>query len=399
MSEPEEPRPEPGETAETPKSGSEASPAGSPAESSASAPGPRPPSPAVLAIGFIIIALLGVIVTQMLFSNTGSPDTTESPLVKSLQADIDTANAALNRQRISMGLEPLAGLEHAESADEVARRLEEDARLLASIAKSYEDLLKKREAELDEANAQTVAALKEQQRLRDMVDAANRELREALMDASASTTLKADLERAQSTIRALQDEVDRLRAAPIDLNRQLAECRSARSLLEEELATLRARLSEASLFASSESELLKEGVALFQALRKLQNKTPSELADAYSRFGVELGANVLRTCTFETGKATVPPELEDLLVQIPREAPPGSMLFVVGYASETGNVDSNRELSSDRATAVARVLDAAKETGQKVQAAYLGQTKRFDRDVPERNQIVEIWQIVPPGLR
>ncbi len=51
--------------------------------------------------------------------------------------------------------------------------------------------------------------------------------------------------------------------------------------------------------------------------------------------------------------------------------------------------------AGDRATAVARVLDTLKRPGQKVQAVYLGQTKRFSREVPEQNQRVEIWQIVP----
>jgi flagellar motor protein MotB len=58
-------------------------------------------------------------------------------------------------------------------------------------------------------------------------------------------------------------------------------------------------------------------------------------------------------------------------------------------------VDANRALSSDRATAVARILDAAKKPGQRVQAAYLGQTDRFGSSSPERNQICEVWQIVP----
>ena len=41
------------------------------------------------------------------------------------------------------------------------------------------------------------------------------------------------------------------------------------------------------------------------------------------------------------------------------DIPDGDLVLAVGYASETGNVDSNRTLSSDRATAVARVLELA----------------------------------------
>ncbi|MGE9271436.1 MAG: hypothetical protein ACQKBU_11590, partial [Verrucomicrobiales bacterium] len=57
--------------------------------------------------------------------------------------------------------------------------------------------------------------------------------------------------------------------------------------------------------------------------------------------------------------------------------------------------DDNQTLSSARATAVARELDTLKREGQKVQAVYLGQTKRFGKDSPLENQRVEIWQIVP----
>jgi flagellar motor protein MotB len=56
-------------------------------------------------------------------------------------------------------------------------------------------------------------------------------------------------------------------------------------------------------------------------------------------------------------------------------------------------VDSNRVLSSDRATAVAQSFSANKRPGQLVQAVYLGQTDRFSSRIPERNQLVEIWRI------
>jgi flagellar motor protein MotB len=71
------------------------------------------------------------------------------------------------------------------------------------------------------------------------------------------------------------------------------------------------------------------------------------------------------------------------------------VILGVGYASETGNVDSNRTLSSDRATAVARLLDQTKKPGQRVQAVDLGQTDRFGSRFPERNPISAVWQIVP----
>ena len=87
------------------------------------------------------------------------------------------------------------------------------------------------------------------------------------------------------------------------------------------------------------------------------------------------------------------PADEEPVRQLLAEIPDGDMLFVVGYASETGNVDTNRTLSSDRATGVAELLTSVKRPGQKVQATYLGQTDRFGSRIPERNQCCEVWHI------
>ena len=75
------------------------------------------------------------------------------------------------------------------------------------------------------------------------------------------------------------------------------------------------------------------------------------------------------------------------------DIPDGDLILVVGYASRTGNPESNQLLSSDRATAVAEYFSGVKRPGQLVQAVYLGQTARFSSARPERNQICEIWQI------
>ncbi len=75
------------------------------------------------------------------------------------------------------------------------------------------------------------------------------------------------------------------------------------------------------------------------------------------------------------------------------EVPDGDLVLCVGYASETGDVDNNRILSSDRATAAAQFFSNEKRPQQFVQAVYLGQTDRFSSRIPERNQIVELWRI------
>jgi outer membrane protein OmpA-like peptidoglycan-associated protein len=179
------------------------------------------------------------------------------------------------------------------------------------------------------------------------------------------------------------------------LQAQLERMTAERDALQARVAELESQLSRASLFAGTEAELFREAVQLFRSLRELENKPDSEIATAYSQFGAKLGANVLDKIDFPTGSSDVPPEDVAKINTFAGDAPENALILVVGYASETGNVDSNRTLSSDRATAVARILDSSKKPGQRVQAVYLGQTDRFGSKFPERNQISEVWQIVP----
>jgi len=366
--------------------------------------GSKLPSTPILVLGFVIVALLGVVIFQNALPPAGGEaKAADSPAMETLRADIETRRAMLNRERIALGMEPIGGSSlGSESADDVAARLKTDAETLASLSGSFQELLVRKESELDGARAETVAALREQKRLRELLDTANRDLRQSMIDASAANSLRTELEAERRRITALQDELSRLRAEPGALRQQLAAAENARDAaearaaqLEQELARLRAESTQADLFATGEDEIVRGAIQLFRSLRQLEGRSESEISSAYSKFGVELGANVLKTCTFETGSSTVGPELEAALRQLPDEIPDRALIFVVGYASETGNVDDNRQLSSDRATHVARILDLEKRGSQRVQAVYLGQTDRFSSRVPQRNQIVEIWQIVP----
>ncbi|MBK1827741.1 OmpA family protein [Haloferula rosea] len=362
----------------------------------------KAPSPTVIAIAFIIIVLLGVIIFQNIIPRNGAQGPAESPARNALKADLETVRAELNRERMELGLDPIGGSSSIESADEVAKRLQADADTLASLATSFQELLARKDAQLDEMRTESIAALKDQQRLRELLATANQDLRKAMIDASMATKLQSDLNEANMRIVALQTEIQELRAVPDALRAQLLESQQRESelqsqllLLQSKLAQLEGQLNQAKLFAANENELLKEAIALVRALRKLQGATPQELSAAYSEFGAELGANVLHICKFATGSSEVSAELQSNLSNLPNEAPENALLLVVGYASETGNVDSNRILSSDRATAVAQELDTLKRVGQQVQAVYLGQTKRFGKDSPLENQRVEVWQVVP----
>lgn len=358
--------------------------------------GSRLLSTPALILGFIIVALLGVVIFQNVFTNpnrrTGSGNDLEFEIAK---ADLESAATMLNRDRMALGLEPIGGEYGAEAAEQVAERLKSDADTLASLAGSIEELLARKENELDASRKETVSSLKEQKRLRDLLSQTNAELRKAMIDASLAGTLATDLERVEAELLTLREENARLRSEPGALRQELMASEEQRRALEARVAELEKQLSQSSLFAGTEAQIMKEAIALFRALRELEGKSDSEISSAYSQFGARLNANVLKTCNFETGSAAVPDNLAQTIVELPDEVPEGAMIFVVGYASETGNVDSNRALSSERATNVAQILDASKRSNQNVQAAFLGQTDRFSSGIPERNQIVEIWQIEP----
>ncbi|MBB5351026.1 outer membrane protein OmpA-like peptidoglycan-associated protein [Haloferula luteola] len=377
---------------------SSAADSSTPDTSSAEPSATKTVSPGWAIAAFIIITLLGVLLFQNLMK-PGLPagKNSESPGMASLKADIETRRAELNRTRVSLGLEPIASSNMAETADEVAARLRSDASTLSALASSFEELIQKKELELDGVRQESVKALQDQKRLRELLDRTKHDLDTALIDASLATTLKNDLDQAKARIVALSQQLADSQSAPGDLQARLDTAESENTQLRQRVADLTKQLEEATIFAATESEIRKEAVQLYQALLTLEGKPDSEISTAYSRFGAKLGANVMRTCTFATGSSEVDAELQQELPRIAQEAPEGAMLFVVGYASETGNVDANRTLSSDRATAVAVLLDEAKRPGQKVQAAYLGQTDRFSSGIPERNQIVEIWEIAPAG--
>jgi outer membrane protein OmpA-like peptidoglycan-associated protein len=346
----------------------------------------------VLVLGFLAIALVGVLIAMAIKSR---PDTAKAgeendPALREAKAKMQMLQTSLNQERAKLGLSPLYG-QTTEAAEEVAARLTEDAATLANMAKGVKDLIARKDAELDQRTKEWTDAVKLQGILREQMNKLQAELNKALIDGSDATGLRTQLEAANKRIIALGDEIRRLTAG----SGALGEITAERDQLRARVAELESRLSQATLFAGSESELLKDAVQLVRSLRELENKPDSEIATAYSQFGSKLGANVLDKIDFPTGVSDIAPELHDKIARFPVDAPDNALLLVVGYASETGNVDSNRTLSSERATAVARLLDQVKKPGQRVQAVYLGQTDRFGSKFPERNQISEVWQIIP----
>jgi outer membrane protein OmpA-like peptidoglycan-associated protein len=358
--------------------------------------------PPAVALAFVIIALLGVLIVMVLRNGNFLKSASTADL-SALQAEANALRAEYNNQRIAMGLRPIEGT--SEPIEEIAGRMKKDADSLVALAGSYQKLLSEKDNELTARNAEILRS----EKLRAALSADNArlqaDLQRALVGASDMDILRRDLIDVKAQRDALSAELQELRekmrtmSAGIspdeyaDLKRRFEETLRAKEFFEARVKDLEGDLTKARLFARSENELMPAAVELFRSLRKLQGKSDSEIASEYSALGVSLGANVVKTLAFATGSSELTPADDAAIRTIVESIPDGDLLLAVGYASETGNVDANQTLSSDRATAAAQLITNIKRPEQLTQAVYLGQTSRFSSRIPERNQIVELWHI------
>jgi outer membrane protein OmpA-like peptidoglycan-associated protein len=361
----------------------------------------KPTMPPAVALAFVIIALLGLLIVVTVRGNRGGG--AGAAEMSELQAEASALRTQLNRERVSMGLRPLEG--GPESMEDIAARLKKDADTMVALAGSIQSMLMEKDAEISAKSAELIRSEQLRQSLSAEATRLQGELQRALVSGSDADLLRRELTALKSQRDALAAELASVReqlAAKgegvsaddyADLQRQLEETQRAKSFFEARVAELEGALSNAKLFAKSEDELLPAAVELFRSLRKLEGKSDAEISTAYSSLGASLGANVLHTLNFATGSSELTPADQDIIRNLVADIPDGDLVLVIGYASETGNVDANRTLSSDRATAGAELYSSVKRPGQKVQAVYLGQTDRFSSRIPERNQIVEIWRI------
>ncbi len=373
-------------------------------ESAQTGPPSGAPIPPMVVLGFVIIALLGGLVAIALRGGFGHA-TSDPAEVAKLKAETNALQNQLNRKRLEFGLRPLEG--GSESIEDVASRLKKEADTMVVMAGSLEKLLTESEATNRATESKLLQSETSRQNLAADSVRMQEEIRRALVVSSEADLIRRELATAKSRNDALMSELDQTRkelaalgegASKADLaglQRRLDEALRAKDFFEAKVNELQNELSttKSKLFAASENELLPAAVELIRSLRKLENLPDSDITQAYSKFGVELGAEVLRKLEFPTGSSKLNPADEGAIKNLVADIPDGDLVLAIGYASETGNVDGNRTLSSDRATAAAQLYSSVKRPGQPVQAFYLGQTDRFSSRVPERNQLVEIWRI------
>ena len=360
-------------------------------------------TPPAAALIFVIMALLGVLIVVAIRGVISNRSSVSAADITNLEAEVNARRSELNRQRMALGYAPLEGT--SEPIDNIATRLKADADTLVALAGRFQEMLAEKDSEVTAKNAEWLRSEQLRQTLASENARLQAELGRALAAGSDSDRLRSDLANLKSQRDALADELnatlEKLKTttagvSPEDyevLERRLEEALRARDFFEARVKQLEGDLTKAKLFASSENELLPAAVQLFRNLRELEGRPDSELTTSYSNLGVELGASVLHTLPFATGSAGLTPADEEMVRGLVNELPDGDLLLVIGYASETGNEDRNRKLSSDRATAVAELYSSLKRPTQLVQAVYLGQTDRFSSRIPERNQLCEIWRI------
>jgi outer membrane protein OmpA-like peptidoglycan-associated protein len=377
-----------------------------PLENPPDAPNPEivrnSPMPPAVALAFVIIALLGVLIVLGLRSGMGKSGG-DFPELTELQAEANALRDQLNRERMAMGLRPLEG--NSESVDDVAARLKKDAETMVALATSLQSMIAGKDADLSAKSSELIRSEQLRQSLGAEAVRLQGELQRSLVNGSDADLLRRDMNTLKSQRDALTEELAAVRQELAtkgggvtkedyaDLQRRLEETLRAKDFFEARVNELQGEVSKVRLFARSENELLPAAVELVRSLRKLENLPDSEISTAYSNLGVDLGASVLQTLSFPTGSSALAPADEVKIRNLVAEIPEGDLVLCIGYASETGNVDSNQTLSSDRATAAAQLYSSIKTPNQLVQAVYLGQTDRFSSRTPERNQLVEIWRI------
>lgn len=398
---------------------------------------PTPATPASnqnLIIGLVlgaVVLLLFLLVLQVKMNGGGGNGGSSSEFDE-LKREIGEARSRVNEERRLLGLPPLGTGINGPSIESLAARISGDATTLTGLATQLQSMLTEKEALLSSADA-TRQALTQQitdlQRQLDqarlaagetnilqgklieaqsLLDAANREIaafREQLAgvpNAADMATLQARLENALAERNQFENMVKELNNQLIgkvdgaelsSLQARLAKLEPENNQLRYELQELRIKLNRTLLFVDKIDDLPVAAKALYIELSKLETATPAELKQAYDRIDQTLRARVADTISFPTGSYRVNLDKVDEIRRNHQAASEGSIYLVVGYASKTGNIEQNRVLSSDRATALASVAHQNKKGRQIVRAVYLGQTDRFAANDPLKNQICEIWEI------
>lgn len=381
----------------------------------------------------IVIAMLGVIALMMFFSmqkgNNGSTVSSSSDQERllSLRKNIEAKEIELKAQGIAIPADT-------SSINELSQRISKDAMALRNNVENIQQALSSKESALMKAEADLAAlkrtfdntnneaakmrsqlvALEGQQAnvsiLRDEVEALKLKLteRDKQIDELSGRPGPETVNQFRASLNETMLTNEQLNKRIAELEAQLSnalsatEAESLRSQINElipeneqlrlELQKLRANNDYDSLYAKSAEELRPEAARLYAELEKLEGLTPDLLEAAYMKISMDHNAHMLRSVRFKTGSSDVSWKVLTSIKDTITTAQKDSFFLVVGYASKTGNADSNKILSAKRSVTVASIVKHLKG-GTGTRAVYLGQTDRFATNQPLDNQICEIWEL------
>lgn len=385
-------------------------------------------------LALVIVLLIGFLIVLVLKNNSG-PNIGQD--LSSIREQNQSLQAELEAERKARGLPAFdsAGVTN------IAERMSKDAGLLVATVEELETALAKKEESASGAAQSLIASQQLNSNLSIQVRNLENQLAQLKINAqdapqlrSQLTQLAADLEMERGKLlelsrrptsqtladvkKAFQDElaknltlqdqinkltsqleqsksqVSKVNPATLELLKtELEQLRPENKDLKRELQRLRAELDSSRLYVQSSDNLSPKAAALYAGLQQLEGLTRDELEAAYERIGQTLNAQIVHQIKFAEGESHVTPVDVDKITARLTSAEPNSFFLVVGYASKSGDADSNKTLSAQRATRSASVVNTLKVENQDVKAVYLGQTNRFSNDQLSENQICEIWKL------
>jgi outer membrane protein OmpA-like peptidoglycan-associated protein len=356
-----------------------------------------------IVMGAVVLLLLLLVISQQLNKDLEPAENKEIAALKKDLEDRKSRNEALRYAsvpgvgqspdalvtQIKSGTEALARLVNASASDAaMLQTAQENARLLSNRVTDLENQLRQTQADATRARS-----------LESELNAA-RQAANGMVSKSQVDSLRDQLALAKNDRDGFQTEINQLRAKEgtmVDAN--------AYALLKAEVDQLRkdnALPSDgihqnenvlAKLFVTKDA-LSPRAVALYRELTRIEPEDHRARLQTYTRIDTQLKAGVGEAITFKTGSSDIALEHETHIKEMASAAAPNTFFLVVGYASPSGDSKTNEELSSQRTTRVASMVNHLKKEGQAVQAVYLGEGNRFGPD-DASNQVCEIWQIRP----
>lgn len=129
-----------------------------------------------------------------------------------------------------------------------------------------------------------------------------------------------------------------------------------------------------------------------------------ERAKAKVRAGLQGARRIFKVDTiyFEKGgakplardKEHLVKALQDAALQ-EASADPRAVFFVLGFADTTGNPDTNKKLSYDRATAVIDLLEGEAGVLNLIYPVAVGPTEIVSPENQQKNRAAEVWLVLP----